>query len=116
MCLSADTQVGRFERALDLGDELVMGNRTPAFRGIWCVHFPHFLQIDVMSAAMKNEVGGCALSGDGLGIEVCYHGVGFLSGYEKAHEPLEVHGLGCGFGRVGRCFVAAPYGGGCLGV
>ena len=74
MCLSADTKVGGLDGVLDLADELVMRDWAPAICGAWCSDFTHFLQFDVLSAAVKNEVGSFTCGDDGMRIEVCNHG------------------------------------------
>lgn len=74
--LGADAQMGGFEGFLDGGDELVVRDGTPGGGWIWSWNFANFLQIDVMSAAMKGEVRCSALDGNGgLGCEICNHGI-----------------------------------------
>ena len=43
MSLSADDEVGGGECLLDGGDELMVGDRTPAFSLAWCLHFADFV-------------------------------------------------------------------------
>lgn len=72
--LGADAQTGGFEGFLDRGDELVMGDGTPGGGWIGRRNFADFLQIDVMSAAVKDEVRCSTLDLDGgLRCEICNH-------------------------------------------
>lgn len=72
--LGTDAQTGGFEGFLDRGDELVMGDGTPGGGWIRRRNVADFLQIDVMSAAVKDEVRSSTLDLDGgLGCEICNH-------------------------------------------
>ena len=72
--LGADAQTGGFEGFLDRGDELVMRDGTPGWGWIGRRNVADFLQIDVMSAAVKDEVRSSTLDLDGgLGGEICNH-------------------------------------------
>ena len=72
--LGADAQTGGFEGFLDRGDELVMRDGTPSWGWIGRRNVADFLQIDVMSAAVKDEVRGSTLDLDGgLRCEICNH-------------------------------------------
>ena len=74
MCLMANTQVGGLEGVLNLADELVMWDRTPAICGAWCVDVADFIKVCIMSSAVKSEVGCSAGGYYGYGFEVCNHG------------------------------------------
>ena len=74
MCLSADAEVGGFQGLLNLTDELVMWDGTPAICGAWRVDVADFIKVHVLCSAMKSEIRCAARDDDGLGIEVCYHG------------------------------------------
>ncbi len=79
--LSADAQTGGFEGFLNRGDELVMRDGTPGGGWVRSRNFADFLQIDVMSAAVKDEVRGSTLEGDGgLRCEICNHGIIWIEG------------------------------------
>ena len=78
MCLSADAQVGGLQGVLDLADELMVGDRTPAICGAWCFDVADFIKFHVLCSAVKDEVGCSAGDDDGLRIEVCNHGGVFL--------------------------------------
>ena len=81
MGLGADAQTGGFEGLLDGGDELVVRDGTPGGGWIRGGNFTNLLQIDVMSAAVKGEVRGSTLEGDGgLRCEICNHGIIWIEG------------------------------------
>jgi hypothetical protein len=72
--LGTDAQTGGFEGFLNRGDELVMRDGTPGGGWTGCRNVTNFLQIDVMSAAVKEEVRGPTWEMDGgLGCEICNH-------------------------------------------
>ena len=85
MCLRADAQVGGLEGVLNLADELVMWNGTPAISGAWCSDFTNFIHFDVLSAAVENEVRRFTGGNDRVRIEVCNHG-GVWFGVESVRE------------------------------
>jgi hypothetical protein len=58
MCLSADAQVGGFQGLLNLTDELMVGDGTPAICGAWCVDIADFIEFYVLGSAVKDKVGG----------------------------------------------------------
>jgi hypothetical protein len=85
--LGADAQTSGFEGFLNRGDELVMRDWTPGGGWIRGRDFADFLQIDVMSAAVKDEVRGSTLEGDGgLRCEICNHGI--ISGFSDASDVV----------------------------
>lgn len=72
--LGADAQTGGFEGFLDRGDELVMRDGTPGWGWIGRRNVADFLQVDVVSATVKDEVWGSTLDlNGGLGCEICNH-------------------------------------------
>jgi hypothetical protein len=85
--LSADAQTGGFEGFLNRGDELAMRDGTPGGGWIRGWDFADILQIDVMSATMKDEVRCSTLEGDeGLRCEICNHGI--ISGFSDASDVV----------------------------
>ena len=72
--LGADAQTGGFEGFLNGVDELVVRDGTPG--GGWSRggNLTNLLQIDVMSAAVEDEVRSSTWDLDGgLGCEICNH-------------------------------------------
>ncbi len=76
MRLGTDAQIGGAQCLLDGGDELMVGDGTPAFCGAWRGHSANFVEVHMGGSTMEHEVGCLAADDKCLGIEIGNHGGG----------------------------------------
>ncbi len=80
MRLGTDAQIGGAQCLLDGGDELMVGDGTPAFCGTWRGHSANFVELHMGGSTMEHEVGCLAADDKCLGIEIGNHRGGFFLG------------------------------------